>query len=160
MTCLTTLLTWKWPGCLDVLAPLLLCKEKFSFNVFLLWCHSCVQSFILCIFFSVSVVNIFSWVKQMKITWFSDSEQFWASESCVTDCFCQIFNMRLFKHLKPRSREEMIRRTNRLCYLASFRLVFLAQYQLIYHGHFLFNVCALYLPLPSLTWTLIFHKVV
>jgi len=21
MTCLTTVLTWKWPGCLDVLAP-------------------------------------------------------------------------------------------------------------------------------------------
>ena len=35
MTCLTTLLTWKWPGCLEVLAPLLF--EKRSLFARKLW---------------------------------------------------------------------------------------------------------------------------
>ena len=30
MTCLTTLVTWKWPGCLDVLSPPLVFRKKVS----------------------------------------------------------------------------------------------------------------------------------
>jgi len=107
MTCLTTLVTWKWPGCFEGLAPPLqksrTKQQILSLRVLYLFsfCFVC-----LCYFVSLGIETFWLWprskAKAMVKTWPSDVKaNSKTSKLCPRGCVIHLFPIRSFE-LRPR----------------------------------------------------------